>query len=148
MILLEWVKGLLSSKGSANKRGEVFYKFLGALETVSYTPKRRVVLAADYGVPQLCERIFVVVTSGRNDFLFSKPTHAPLEECNGFSPQKPQLESGKLSEDWEDQIQRFEEKRSTKGSITMWMSPPTHPHTLPRELEGIAQVPEGSYLAG
>ena len=96
VILLEQVKGLLSSKGSKKKRGEVFEKFLGELEAINYTPKWRVILAADYGVPQLRERLFVVATAGRNGFSFPEPTYAPLEECNGLFPRKPYVGVGEV----------------------------------------------------
>ena len=47
VILVEQVKGLLSSKGSERRKGEVFEKFLIALENAGYSSKWRVILAAD-----------------------------------------------------------------------------------------------------
>jgi len=58
VIFLEQVKGLLSSKGQNNRRGEVFEKFLKELEAIDYTPKWRVIMAADYGVPQFSTLAF------------------------------------------------------------------------------------------
>lgn len=89
VVFLEQVKGLLSAKGQNNRRGEVFEKFLRELEAIDYTPKWRVVMAADYGVPQLRERPFVVTTRGCNGFYFPERTHAPIEECNGLFSYKP-----------------------------------------------------------
>ena len=57
VILVEQVKGLLSSKGSEQRRGEIFEKFLIALEMPGYSSKWRVVLAADYGVTSTARAI-------------------------------------------------------------------------------------------
>jgi len=141
VILLEQVKGLLSSKGSANKRGEVFEKFLCELETIKYTPKWRVILAADYGVPQLRERLFVVATRGRNGFVFPEPTHAPLEECNGLFPRKPYVGIGEV-------IGGLGKPDPKIRGKTVYERLDSHVDvTPPRDRERIAQVPEGSYLA-
>jgi DNA (cytosine-5)-methyltransferase 1 len=94
VILLEQVKGLLSAKGDNNRRGEVFEVFLTELENIGYTPKWRVIMAADFGVPQLRERLFVVATRGRNGFQFPERTHAPAEECNGLFAFKPHVGVG------------------------------------------------------
>jgi len=96
VIFLEQVKGLLSSKGENNRRGEVFEKFLEELEAIDYTPKWRVIMAADYGVPQLRERLFVIATRGRNGFYFPERTHVPIEECNGLFSYKPYIGIGEV----------------------------------------------------
>jgi len=141
VILLEQVKGLLSSKGSANRTGEVFEKFIGKLERINYTPKWRVVLAADYGVPQLRERLFVVATKGRNGFVFPERTHAPAEECNGLFHYEPYVGA--------DQVLKGLGKPDGKiRGRTVYDRIDSHVDvTPPRDRERIAQVPEGSHLA-
>jgi len=141
VILLEQVKGLLSSKGSENRRGEVFEKFLNELEEIDYTPKWRIVLAADYGIPQLRERLFVIATRGRNGFQFPERTHAPIEECNGLFPYLPYVGIGKVIGDLGTPDPKVVGK-------TVYERSDSHVDVTPlRDRERIAQVPEGSYLA-
>ena len=142
VILLEQVKGLLSSKGPLRKRGEVFETFLSKLEKAGYTPKWRVINAADFGVPQLRERLFVVATLGKNGFSFPERTHAPVEECMGlFSSYKPYVGVGEVISGLgkpDPKIKRTTFYEREDGHVDV---------TPPRDRERIAQVPEGSYLA-
>ena len=141
VILLEQVKGLLSSKGSGNRRGEVFEKLLSELEGIGYTPKWRIVLAADYGVPQLRERLFIVATLGKNGFEFPERTHAPKEECVGLFRYEPYLCIGEV-------IKGLGKPDCKIRGKTIYERPDSHVDvTPPRDRERIAQVPEGSYLA-
>ena len=141
VILLEQVKGLLSAKGSANRRGEVFETFLSELELINYTPKWRVILAADYGVPQLRERLFVVATRGRNGFIFPERTHAPEEECNGLFHYEPHVGTGQV-------LKGLGKPDKKIRGITVYSRIDSHVDvTPPRDRERIAQVPEGSHLA-
>ncbi|MBF0138663.1 MAG: DNA cytosine methyltransferase [Magnetococcales bacterium] len=141
VILLEQVKGLLSSKGSEARRGEVFEKFLRELEEISYTPKWRVILAADYGVPQLRERLFVIATRERNGFLFPDRTHAPVEECKGLFPYEPYVGIGEVISGLGNPDPKIRGK-------TVYERTDSHVDVTPeRDRERIAKVPEGSYLA-
>ena len=141
VIFLEQVKGLLSSKGRENRRGEVFKKFLRELEAIHYTPKWRVIIAADYGIPQLRERLFVVATRGCNGFLFPERTHAPIEECNGLFHYEPYVGIGTVL----NGLGKPDPKIRGK---TVYERLDSHVDVTPsRDRERIAQVPEGSYLA-
>jgi DNA (cytosine-5)-methyltransferase 1 len=79
-ILMEQVKGLLSAKDEHGQRGKVFELLLTELQHLGYVPKWQVINAADYGVPQLRQRVFVVSTRKPNGFQFPLPTHAPAEK--------------------------------------------------------------------
>lgn len=141
IIFVEQVKGLLSSKGKNNRRGEVFEKFLEELEAIDYTPKWRIIMAADYGVPQLRERLFVIATRGRNGFYFPERTHAPVEECNGLFSYKPHIGIGEVLNGLTMPDHKIKGK-------TVYDREDSHVDvTPPRDRERIAQVPEGSYLA-
>lgn len=140
-ILLEQVKGLLSSKGINQKRGEVFESFLNKLEDIGYIPKWQVIKAADYGVPQLRERLFVVATKDRNSFLFPEKTHASAAECNGLFSYKPYVGIGEVLEG----LTKPDNKVLGK---TVYDRNDSHVDVTPdRDRERIAQVPEGSHLA-
>jgi len=68
--LLENVPGLhYYSDGHIS--GEIITRF----EKAGYTVHRQILLAADYGVPQLRRRIFVVGVAGGYEFEFPKETH-------------------------------------------------------------------------
>lgn len=141
VILIEQVKGLLSSKGSEQRRGEIFEKFLTALENAGYSSKWRVILAADYGVPQLRERLFVIATLGKNGFHFPERIYAPLAECNGLFSYKPHVGIGPAIEDLGTPLPKI------RGT-TFYDREDSHVDVTPdRDRERIAQVPEGSYLA-
>jgi DNA (cytosine-5)-methyltransferase 1 len=72
--LFENVRGILSSK-----KGEDFKIICASFEEVGYKLYWRILNAADYGVPQRRERVFLVGI--RNDldiaFKFPRPTHGP-----------------------------------------------------------------------
>lgn len=141
VVLLEQVKGLLSSKGTLQKRGEVFALFLSELEKAGYTPKWRVLVAADYGVPQLRERLFVIATRGKNGFAFPEKTHTPAAECNGPFSCRPHQGVGEAIADLG--------KPSPKTKkTTFYDREDGHVDVTPlRDRERISQVPEGAYLA-
>ncbi|MCL1889090.1 MAG: DNA cytosine methyltransferase [Desulfovibrionaceae bacterium] len=140
-LLLEQVKGLLSAKGQQGKRGEVFEEFLERLEHIGYIPKWQVITAADFGIPQVRERLFVVATLGHNGFLFPQRTHAPIEECNGLFSYKPYISIGSV-------LKGLEAPDCKVRGKTYYEREDSHVDVTPdRDKERIADVPEGSYLA-
>ncbi|OYT72896.1 MAG: hypothetical protein CFK52_03605 [Chloracidobacterium sp. CP2_5A] len=141
VILIEQVKGLLSSRGGEHRRGEVFEKLLRELRAIDYAPKWQVMLAADYGVPQMRERLFIVATRGRNDFRFPERTHAPLEERGGLFGYEPYVEVGKV-------IAGLGKPTPKIPGETLDDQDNNHVDVTPeRDRERIARVPEGSYLS-
>jgi DNA (cytosine-5)-methyltransferase 1 len=65
-------------------RGEVLADLLSALNEVGYSATARVLLAADYGVPQRRKWLFIVGTRGGAILpMPPPPTHAPPEVANG-----------------------------------------------------------------
>ncbi|NLE98149.1 MAG: DNA cytosine methyltransferase [Propionibacterium sp.] len=73
--ILENVQGL-----TYRTHREQFQRLLKSLGELGYNPQWKVLLAADYGVPQLRRRVFVV---GRRDgvaFEFPEPTHSGWSE--------------------------------------------------------------------
>lgn len=83
-IMMEQVKGLLTAKDLNGNPGGVFNSFIEKLEALGYVPKWKVMLAAEYGVPQLRERVILVATRKPNGFVFPSPTHASPERCSGL----------------------------------------------------------------
>jgi DNA (cytosine-5)-methyltransferase 1 len=141
VILLEQVKGLLGAKGTNGKKGGVFEQFISELERIGYIPKWQLCRAADYGVPQLRERVFVVATRGINGFSFPKPTHTPLANIPNLFGILPYMTVGEA-------LEGLGEPRTKIKGTTLFDSDDSHVDvTPPRDRERISQVPEGSYLA-
>lgn len=141
VLLLEQVKGLLSAKGQDGRRGEVFEELLTKLKAIGYIPKWQMMTAADFGVPQLRERLFVVATYGHNGFVFPQKTHAPAVKCDGLLSYKPYECVGRFLEGLS------QPDKKTRGK-TVQERKDSHVDVTPsRDRERIAQVPEGSYLA-
>jgi DNA (cytosine-5)-methyltransferase 1 len=141
VIMLEQVKGLLSAKGKNGRRGEIFQTFISELERIGYTTKWQVCCAADYGVPQLRERVIVVATYGSNGFMFPAHTHAPKNETTSLFSLFPYVTAGEALAGLGEPMMK------TQGT-TFFDRLDSHVDVTPsRDRERIAGVPEGSYLA-
>lgn len=57
-----------------------FQQLLAALAELGYNPQWKTLLAADYGVPQLRKRVFIVGRRDGKAFKFPEPTHAGPSE--------------------------------------------------------------------
>lgn len=57
-----------------------FEKLLAALRDLGYNPKWKVLVAADYGVPQLRKRVFIVGRRDGREFRFPDATHSGPSE--------------------------------------------------------------------
>jgi len=140
-ILLEQVKGLLSAKGEDGERGGVFNLFINELKQMGYVPKWQVCCAADFGVPQIRERVFVVATLGHNGFRFPERTHVPLGKNHNLFGLKPYVTVGEA-------LSGIGEPDKKTAGTTFQSREDGHVDVTPeRDRERIAQVPEGSHLA-
>ena len=88
-VMIEQVKGLLTAKDLSGKSGGVFQNFIQELENLDYIPKWKVMLAANYGVPQLRQRVFIVAAKKPNEFHFPAPTHCKPEDISPLFPLSP-----------------------------------------------------------
>jgi len=61
---------------------EHFKRLLAALSELGYNPQWKVLLAADYGVPQLRKRVVIVGRRDGKAFVFPEPTHAGPSETS------------------------------------------------------------------
>lgn len=87
IFLFENVKGLLSMQ-----KGELLKTILSLFESLGYKVKYEVLNSADYGVPQLRERVIIIGTKLNQNFEYPKPTHSSLETSNIFNQKlKPYL---------------------------------------------------------
>lgn len=95
-IMMEQVKGLLTAKDLNGTSGGVFNSFISELDSLGYVPKWKIMLAADYGVPQLRQRVILVATRKPNGFEFPTPTHAMPGRCGGLFPLSPYVTVGEV----------------------------------------------------
>jgi DNA (cytosine-5)-methyltransferase 1 len=81
VILIEQVKGLLNAQDHNKVIGGVFTMIIRELEDIGYKTKWRLLLAADYGVPQMRQRVFIVATLGEVNFDFPDPTYSSVNNA-------------------------------------------------------------------
>jgi DNA (cytosine-5)-methyltransferase 1 len=141
-ILIEQVRGLVSAPGADNKRGGALKSLLSRLEALGYQVSHKILRAADYGVPQLRDRLFIIGTRDRQ-FEFPEPTHFRLETVTKL---KSNLFDRKLKP-----YMTVEDAIGDLPSPTGKEEPETFPNhvdvTPSRDIERITGVPEGDYLA-
>ncbi|WP_165774640.1 DNA cytosine methyltransferase [Candidatus Viridilinea mediisalina] len=77
VILIEQVKGLLNAPDHQGVIGGVMRLMHNELAALGYRVEWKVLLAADYGVPQLRQRVFIVALREKVTFAFPEPTHRP-----------------------------------------------------------------------
>lgn len=82
-VVMENVKGLLTY--DRGRYRDLIHK---SFERIGYRIESRVLRAADYGVPQLRERLFFIATRTDSEIAFPAPTHCPSEQplLTGLKP--------------------------------------------------------------
>lgn len=73
--VMENVRGILSDKNT-----RIIQNIKKSLGT-DYSVNHKILLAADYGVPQLRRRAFIVGLRGRKEFTFPSQTHSRIPDC-------------------------------------------------------------------
>lgn len=136
-ILIEQVKGLLNAPSLNGKIGGVFELLLDELQALEYVPKWKVILAADYGVPQLRQRVFIVSTLKPNGFEFPAPTHGDNKQTISLFPLPPYVTVG-------DAIKGLRKPKLSNGHYPDDSHIDITPDGDRRRING---VPEGSHLA-
>jgi DNA (cytosine-5)-methyltransferase 1 len=83
VFLFENVKGLLSMQ-----KGELLKTIISLFESLGYKVKYKVLNSADYGVPQIRERVIIIGTKLNKEFEFPEQTHYNVNEQMSLSNQK------------------------------------------------------------
>jgi DNA (cytosine-5)-methyltransferase 1 len=83
--------------------GEVLADLLAAFEEVGYTSTARVLAAAEYGVPQMRKRLFIVGTRERGEVPMPPPaTHAPADTLWAVTERQPYVTAREAVDDLPD----------------------------------------------
>src|SRR3989338_382413 len=75
LFLFENVRGLLSMQG-----GELLKTIISLFESLGYKVQHKLLNAADFGAPQIRERVIIIGSKLKNDFRYPEPTHYNPEE--------------------------------------------------------------------
>lgn len=138
-IMMEQVKGMLKAKDLNGKEGGVFEHLISELDRLGYVPKWKVLLAANYGIPQLRERVFIVATRKPNGFHFPPETHDKPENCDKLFALKPYVVVGDVILDLPPPVKKMDTAEIPDNS---------HYDVTPqRDRERIHFVPEGKNLS-
>lgn len=90
IFVFENVKGLLSMQG-----GDLIKTIISLFESIGYHMQMRLLNAADYGAPQIRERVILVGTLDARPFKYPKPTHYDPEHGAPADPSmKPYVTLG------------------------------------------------------
>lgn len=84
VILIEQVKGILSAKDSKGVTGGVLNLLVMELTSLGYHVQYKVLNSADYGIPQVRERVFLIASSTKGAYHFPLETHAGSSEGSLF----------------------------------------------------------------
>lgn len=137
-ILIEQVKGLLNAPDNEGKPGGVFEQLLEKLDNLGYILKWKVVNSAEYGVPQLRQRVFMVAMREKDDFLFPAATHGNPKKQGLMFALPPYTNVGDVINDLEDPF-----------PLNGYIPDNSHLDVTPeRDRFRINGVPEGSHLSG
>lgn len=98
-LMIEQVKGLLNAPDETGKAGGVFEQLIARLEKLGYAPKWKVVNAAEYGVPQLRQRVFIVATRQPNGFQFPLATNSDSKNSGLLFSLRPYATVGDVISD-------------------------------------------------
>ena len=83
LFLFENVKGLLSMQG-----GELLKTIISLFEFLGYKVQYKLLNAADYGAPQIRERVVIIGSKLETNFQYPEPTHYNPEEPLGLFNKK------------------------------------------------------------
>jgi len=137
MILMEQVKGLLKAPDAQSIKGGVYERLTAELRDLGYQLTMRVINAADYGVPQLRERVFLVAMRKGINFEFPAPTYCDQNKISDMFGLPAYRTVGEVIEGLAEPV--------PKGGF---QPEDSHMDVTPagdrRRMNG---VPEGSYLA-
>ncbi len=95
VFVAENVKGLLQAHGR-----DFFDQMLAEFEATGYRVSHRLYLAADYGVPQMRERLFIIGVQGDDEFVHPQPTLVHMTASEALADLEDRSESRAFGHVW------------------------------------------------
>lgn len=86
---VDWSPLGADGKPLKSKKGQVFQQYIESIRQLGYAVEYRVLNAANYGVPQTRERLFILASRGRRKITWPEPTHSPTGGRTLFGAVKP-----------------------------------------------------------
>lgn len=124
IFLFENVKGLLSIQN-----GDLFSQIISLFQSLGYNVNWSVLNAADYGTPQIRERVIIIGSLFDDKFTFPSPTHRNIEDTNLYNAHLkpyvtlgeaigdlPQIKSGEKCSIYNSRPQTEYQKTMRKGA--------------------------------
>ena len=135
MFIFENVKGLISMD-----KGNLLQYIISLFESIGYEVQYKVLNAADYGVPQIRERVIIVGNRTDKKFSFPEPTHSQ-DGKNGYKKyltlsealsDLPTLDNGGESEQYKTAPQNDYQSKMRQNSkiLTHHKSPKNNPKLI------------------
>ena len=146
LFLFENVRGLLSMQG-----GELLKTIISLFESLGYKVQYKLLNAADYGAPQIRERVVIIGSKLKNEFQYPGPTHYNLNEKTNLFNQKlkpyltleeaisdlPFIKSNEASFEYSSEPQNDFQKFMRKNAPIKVMD-----HNSPKNNENIVKIME------
>lgn len=89
VFIFENVPGLLSAKEHEEYRDDLFHRLRNPSVDVSYGLDYKILNAADYGVPQVRKRVFIVGINGKSDAAARRLLKEVIDTESHHNPKKP-----------------------------------------------------------
>lgn len=141
--LFENVKGLLSMQD-----GELISTIIGLFESLGYTVQYKLLNAADYGAPQIRERVIITGTKLNKKFKYPEPTHynsetntlnlrklKPYLTLNDAISDLPFIETGQSEDKYSSQPQNEFQKTMRKNAPEKLMD-----HNAPNNNKNLVEL--------
>ncbi len=141
VFLYENVKGLLSMQ-----KGELLKTIISLFESLDYKVKYKVLNSADYGVPQIRERVIIIGTKFNKEFDYPLPIHSENENLFNLKPylklsdaisDLPFIKSGEESFEYATEPQNEFQKLMRKNAPKKLMD-----HNAPKNNKNLVKIME------
>ena len=136
IFIFENVRGMLSIK-----KGALFQEMLSLFEGLGYAVQYQIMNAAEYGVPQIRERVIIVGTKNGISFSFPETTHGldkkPFLTIADAVSDLPFIKTDEKSETYETPPQNDFQKQMRKNGDSL-----LHDHSAPKNNERLVKIME------
>lgn len=121
-----------------SRQGETFQKFIRQLRGLDYAVQWRELVAADYGVPTIRKRFFLIARCDGRPIVWPEPTHGPRDSEDVRTGKKLPWRSAAEIIDWSLPCPSiFDTKEQIKAKYGLFAQRPLRENTLRRAARGL-----------